>query len=184
MNKDDLLKVFNFPLFEKHISFNVYAGDIVVLYGQNGSGKTTLLKKIALSKNFPNKDIQILCNTAYLGHKFGIKMTQTVNDYLSFSLEIAHAPLTDIDYFLNRYQLNGNQKISNLSFGQIQKVGLIRILLSKKQLWILDEPFSNVDQKSQNLFLHDLEQHLSFQGAAIIATHDTIPITHESVCLS
>lgn len=187
MNKSLFLKVQNLNMFKNKISFSIFSSDIVVIYGQNGSGKTTILKKIALSKPFANDNIiQMMCTSSYLGHKFGIKKYDTVREFLDFSHLISGVKntISEMDYFLNRYCLDGNKKIADLSFGQIQKVGLIRVLLSKKELWILDEPFSNIDNSSQALFLHDLEQHLSFQGAALIATHDVIPLIHESIYLS
>lgn len=173
MSGDVLLRVMDFSVFEKHISFDVKPGDVVVLYGKNGSGKTTLLKKIGLGGVFPCAQILSFCSVSYLGHVFGVQGIQTPLDYLSLSFDISKSPKKKLSYFLDRYEIDGHKKISDLSFGQIQKIGLIRVLLSEKQLWILDEPFSNIDQKSQDLFLFDLRYHLSLQGAAICATHDS-----------
>ena len=150
---------------------------LIIVYGENGCGKTTLLKKIALSNIFPDKNVQLECEVAYLGHKFGIKHQQTINDYLFFCLGIIDKS------YLTRYNLKQNARIQDISFGQIQKVGLVRVLMSKKPLWILDEPFSNVDENSKNLFLEDLSQYLSSGGAAIIASHETFSLPHESVYL-
>lgn len=184
MSGDILLRVADFPVFEKRISFDVKQGDVVALYGENGSGKTTLLKKIGLYEVFPCPQILSFCSVSYLGHVFGVQRFQTPFDYLNLSLDISKSSKENLSYFLDRYEIDGGRKISDLSFGQIQKIGLIRVLLSGKQLWLLDEPFSNIDQKSQDLFLSDLNQHLSLQGGVICATHDTFPLAHEGVYLS
>ncbi len=155
----------------------LFPSSLVVVYGPNGSGKTTLLKKIALSHVFPGENIQIEFPAAYLGHKFGTKLSQSVKDYLLFCLG-AMDPA-----YLTRYSLKEDAKIGELSFGQIQKVGLIRILMSKEPIWILDEPLAHVDEVSKNLFLEDLNAYLASGGAAIIASHDTFPLPHESIYL-
>ncbi len=183
MSDDILLKIVDFPIFKNYISFDVWQGNVIVLYGENGSGKTTFLRKIGLCGVFAYPQIMSFSSMAYLGHVFGVHTQQTSLDYLRLSLDILKISQDNIFYFLDRYEIDGYKKISDLSFGQIQKIGIVRVLLSKKQLWLLDEPFSNIDQKSEILFLSDLEKHLSLQGALICATHDKFPLAHEGVYL-
>ena len=73
MSDDILLRVINFPVFDRCVSFDVEKGTVVVLYGKNGSGKTTLLRKIALEKVFACSQIFSFCDVSYLGHVFGVQ---------------------------------------------------------------------------------------------------------------
>ena len=183
MNKELYLKINHFLIFDQPFSFSCFSGDLHILYGKNGSGKTTLLRNIALSTTFKNPAIHLQTSIAYLGDKFGLKLNETVMDHLNFFAS-PHAIEGDIPYFLDRYTIRPNAIVQNLSFGQMQKVGLIRVLLSRSNLWILDEPLSHLDDQSRLLFIDDMQSHMSFGGAILISTHDTIPLLHESIILS
>ena len=183
MNKELYLKVTSFPIFDQPFSFSCFSGDLHILYGKNGSGKTTLLRNIALSKTFENSSVNLQTSVSYLGDKFGLKLNESVSDHLNFFAS-PHAIKGDMPYFLDRYTIASAAIVQNLSFGQMQKVGLIRVLLSRSNLWILDEPLSHLDDQSRLLFIDDMQSHLSFGGAILMSTHDKIPLLHESIILS
>ena len=67
--------------------------------------------------------------------------------------------------------------VAALSRGQRQRAAWMRVLSCSAQIWLLDEPFTGLDQAGRLLMAVQLEQHLSQQGVAVIATHHALPKT-------
>jgi heme exporter protein A len=63
-----------------------------------------------------------------------------------------------------------------LSAGQTHRLGLARLLVSKRRIWLLDEPVASLDADGEKLVSELLKAHLGSGGAAIVATHHDIPI--------
>ena len=142
-------------------TISVSNGEILFIKGANGSGKTTLLKKIAT---------QYAPQCHYIGHKNAIKPLLTVSEncqyHTTFSqIEIKKALVT---LGLTPY---ANQLTKNLSWGQQRRLALARVLLSKQNLWILDEPEAGLDHKARETLAQMINQHLDSAGQVVIATH-------------
>ncbi|MEM9967114.1 MAG: heme ABC exporter ATP-binding protein CcmA [Pseudomonadota bacterium] len=154
------------------LSFTLCAGKALVLNGPNGSGKTTLLRAIAglhpvLSGSISaSEDI-----LAYSGHADGIKSMLTVSENLRFWAQVFGT--SDIIHAVSSYGLEPlkTRLAGALSAGQKRRLGLARLLVTGRPLWILDEPTVSLDQKAVALFAQTIEQHLAAGGAALIATH-------------
>ena len=64
-----------------------------------------------------------------------------------------------------------NTKVGNLSAGQKRRVGLARLGLTGRQVWLLDEPTISLDETSVKIFENIIKDHILEDGCALIATH-------------
>ncbi len=164
------------------LSFQVAAGEALLLTGPNGAGKTTLLKTIAgflspLSGRITlasAADEQPIAERAhYVGHLNGVRATLTVEEnarfwaqYLGGSEGRAHAAL-------ERFGLASLTGIPTgyLSAGQKRRLALARLLLAHRPLWLLDEPSSSLDASSTRVLAGVLDEHIAAGGMVLAATH-------------
>jgi len=165
-----------------HLAFSVSPGEIVQIMGPNGSGKTTLLRVLAGLSTAYDGSLQRSTSASliYLGHKPGIKAMlsplENLRWYVASSLS-SHlsSQKTDDDILraLARWQLQGyeHQPCYQLSAGQQQRVALSRLLLSDAALWLLDEPFTAIDQSGVSQLESLLLAHADQGGAVILTSH-------------
>lgn len=154
------------------LSLTLNAGEVLVLRGPNGSGKTTLLRTLAGLQpplagtvSLPPEAI------AYGAHADGLKAQLTVAENLSFWASVHGA--TDIAPALERMNLAAlaTRPAANLSAGQKRRLGLARLLVTGRPIWLLDEPTVSLDVASVALFASAVRAHVEGGGAALIATH-------------
>jgi len=159
------------PLIEG-LSFAVASGEALVLRGPNGSGKTTLLRTLAGLQ--PALKGEITCPPeamAYAAHADGLKSTLTVAENLTFWAAIhGQAGIGAALTAMNLTDLAGRQA-QHLSAGQKRRLGLARLLVTRRWLWVLDEPTVSLDADSVALFAGVVRRHLAAGGAALLATH-------------
>lgn len=154
------------------LTFSVGAGQALVLRGPNGSGKTTLLRTLAgLQPSVAgtldlNPDV-----VAYAAHADGLKSTLTVAENLDFWAEAYGGPSPDTAIAALDLAALTRRRAGELSAGQKRRLGLARLLVTGRPLWLLDEPTVSLDTASVALFAGVVRQHLASGGAAIIATH-------------
>ena len=147
-------------------------GQAGILRGPNGVGKTTLLR--ALAGLLPVDSGKIECSLediCYSGHADGVKPTLTVQENLEFWANIFGSP--SISEVAEKFMIIDllNSKAGNLSAGQKRRVGLSRLGLTGRQVWLLDEPTVSLDETSVKIFENIIKDHISVGGCALIATH-------------
>ncbi len=154
------------------VSFTLSSGQILLLSGPNGSGKTTLLRTLAGlqpalagSISMPPEAI------AYGAHADGLKTTLSVAENLAFWASIYRTG--DISAVLTRFNLAAlaDRPAANLSAGQKRRLGLARLLVTGRPVWLLDEPTVSLDTASVALFADAVRDHVASGGAALIASH-------------
>ncbi len=151
------------------------------IYGENGSGKTSLLKMIAGITQPTEGEVDydplfdMNNDIFYIGHKYGLKSELTVYQNLQYTLNFSNNTGQSTieseleDYSMKRYM---NTQVRNLSHGQKKIVSLVQLTLISNRLWILDEPFTGLDESKINLLLAKMDKHVDGMGTVIITSHD------------
>ena len=164
------------------VSFELAAGQALILRGPNGVGKTTLLRTIAglqpaLSGEVTGAEDQI----AYAAHSDGLKAMLSVHENLTFWAEVFGQ--SDIEPALEAFDLNdlAERLAGTLSAGQKRRLGLARLLVTARPIWVLDEPTVSLDTASVDMFGRAVRTHLQNGGMALIATHIDLGLTDAKV---
>lgn len=162
------------------VNFTLEAGRVLILRGPNGSGKTTLLRCLAGLQPPLAGDISVPPEAiAYGAHADGLKTTLSVGENLEFWANTYG--FAGIETALTQFNLGGlvERPAGNLSAGQKRRLGLARLLVTGRAIWLLDEPTVSLDQASVRLFADAVRAHVAKGGAALIATHIDLGIDAE-----
>ncbi|MFC6760350.1 heme ABC exporter ATP-binding protein CcmA [Sulfitobacter porphyrae] len=154
------------------LSLALVPGQALILRGPNGAGKTTLLRSIAgLQPPLSGRIEGAQDRVAYAAHADGLKAMLSVTENLAFWARIFGT--SDITPALDAFDLHGlaDRLAGTLSAGQKRRLGLARLLVTGRPLWVLDEPTISLDTGAVALFAAALRAHLARGGAALIATH-------------
>ena len=166
------------------LSFDLMAGQALRLQGRNGIGKTTLLRCLAgLQPALAGRVVMAADSLAYAGHADGVKLQLTVLENLRFWADIFGC--WDIERALQAFELGplSDRLAGTLSAGQRRRLGLARLLLTNRPLWLLDEPTVSLDDASVTLFAAAVYDHLQAEGAVLIASHIDLGLPAEVLAL-
>jgi len=176
----------------RDVAFRVDAGRALAVTGSNGSGKTTLLRILAgLSAPAAGTvrwngaamrpfDARLREAVAFAGHSPALKDELTAAENLESLAALAGANVTrdEIAEALERVALSRQRGLPArvLSQGQRRRIGLARLRVVRKPLWVLDEPVTALDRDGTALMTAMLGEHLERGGCAVIATHQAIAL--------
>lgn len=180
----------NRVLFQ-NLGFTISAGGMLMIAGKNGSGKTTLLKMLSIlidmnekgqifwnkeQINRKNKDI-FWQNIAYFGHKIEIYTHLTVLQNLQFWAKLRKTEMM-IQPVMEIFKLHHvlNIKCCKLSCGWQKRVSLAKLMLFDAVLWILDEPFVNLDNEAQEILWNVLRSRAEQNGIVLFSNNCKIDI--------
>ena len=154
------------------VGFTLAAGTAMILRGPNGIGKTTLLRTLAgLQPALAGRITAPPESLTYAAHADGLKATLSVAENLAFWAAVHGTEA--VEAALERMNLTSlrDRRAANLSAGQKRRLGLARLLVSGRAIWLLDEPTVSLDTASVALFGAVVRSHLAAGGAALMATH-------------
>ncbi|MEO7065965.1 MAG: cytochrome c biogenesis heme-transporting ATPase CcmA [Rhodanobacter sp.] len=168
------------------LNFQLRAGELALVEGANGSGKTTLLRVLAgllhvgagelfwhgeaLQRDLCSGDI------LFLGHQLGLKADLSPRENLRIARGLygqrvdATIPAVLTEVGLSGYE---DEPTRRLSAGQKKRAALARLLLLPAALWLLDEPYANLDRVGIDLVNRLLKWHAHAGGAALVSSHGT-----------
>lgn len=175
------------------------AGQALMLRGHNGAGKSSLLRCLAGllpwrtgSLRWRDKALAPGAATyqqqlAYMGHQAGMSDALTGLENLRFSLELMAVPwnAARVQAVLQALSLMdaASRPFGRLSQGQRRRLGLARVLLCERTLWLLDEPDNCLDAQGEQYLGQALEQHLAAGGMAVVASHRNLMLPASSLLL-
>jgi heme exporter protein A len=167
------------------LSFRLGAGQAAALRGPNGVGKSTLLRQLAGLIPVAGGDAQLgtvsLANdqqgfqeqTAYAGHLDAVKPALSVGENLMLWAGIHGKDMARANAALARFGMEGiaTRPAAQCSAGQMRRLGLARLLIADRPLWLLDEPTVSLDKDATALVADLVREHIAAGGMALIATH-------------
>ena len=164
------------------VGFTLAPGAALVLRGPNGIGKTTLLRTLAGLQPPVRGRIGLPPEAiAYAAHADGLKATLTVTENLAFWAAVHGTG--GVAAAVDRMNLAAlaDRPAANLSAGQKRRLGLARLLVSGRPVWMLDEPTVSLDAASVALFADVVRGHLAAGGSALMATHIDLGLAEAQV---
>jgi heme exporter protein A len=175
----------------KGVSLRLEPGELVHVRGPNGTGKTTLLR-VASGLLRPEQGsvawggraiaevrAEYQAALAYASHEPALKNDLTGLENLRFTVGLKR-PVTDQELrtALERagVAVCADLPARVLSAGQRRRVTMARVLAVRACVWLLDEPFTNLDAAGVHLLMQILDEHLSLGGSALVVAHQAISL--------
>ena len=178
-------------IFE-NINLSLGSGKILGLKGKNGSGKTSLIKTILCileptsgqyileGKNLEKNLYDFYNNVTYIADKTSSLKQLTVNENIKIWKNIFLSKINNdqIEKILHILKLDSykNKKTNILSLGETKKLELLRLIIENKKIWILDEPFTNLDTEAVDVIKQTFEDHCRKEGSIIFSSHQNVQI--------
>jgi len=188
----DVRKAFGATQVIHGVSIDIVDGEFVILVGPSGCGKSTLLRMVAGLENVTGGEIRIgerVVNDvppkerdiAMVFQNYALYPHMTVADNMAFSLKLRSAPKSEIEervkkaadilglgHLLDRYP-------RQLSGGQRQRVAMGRAIVRDPQVFLFDEPLSNLDAKLRVQMRTEIKElHQRLKTTTVYVTHDQI----------
>jgi heme exporter protein A len=166
----------------RDLSFEVRSGEMMKLVGPNGSGKSSLLRQIAgllelndgsLMVSGGGERTEVATQALYAGHLDAVKAPLSVYENLRFWADFYDSPQTRVQMALEGFSLDRLSTLPAdvLSAGQKKRLGLARLLVTDRPLWLLDEPTVSLDTASIANLGELMKAHLARGGVILSATH-------------
>ncbi len=188
----DLNKMYDDVHAVKDVNLNILDKEFVVLVGPSGCGKSTTLRMIAGLEEITSGDIQIgnrVVNDlppkdrdiAMVFQNYALYPHMTVYDNMAFGLKMRKFPKAEIQKRVqDAAEILGIQELlkrkpRQLSGGQRQRVAVGRAIVRHPQVFLFDEPLSNLDAKLRVQMRVELKRlHNRLETTAIYVTHDQV----------
>lgn len=180
---------------ERHVlqglSFDIHPRQALHISGRNGTGKTTLLR-VACGLLRPEQGRVIWCGQpisriradfqralAYASHEPALKGDLTALENLRFMIGLKRrASVAQLLGYLERTGVRAcaDLPVRVLSAGQRRRVAMARVLGSEASLWLLDEPFTNLDSGGSAILAGLIAEHVKGGGMAVVVAHHELEL--------
>ena len=185
-------KAFGSVQIIKGVDISINDGEFVILVGPSGCGKSTLLRMLAGLENITSGEIAIggrVVNNvppkerdiAMVFQNYALYPHMTVKDNMAFSMKLRNAPQAEIDERVNKAaKILGLMPLlerypRQLSGGQRQRVAMGRAIVRDPQVFLFDEPLSNLDAKLRVQMRSEIKElHQRLKTTTVYVTHDQI----------
>ncbi len=170
------------------LEFATGSGELLHITGANGTGKTSLLRVICgltlpetgevrwRGRPVSRQRSDFHAELTYVGHRESLKADLSAVENLSFELglrrDLAEEEMQQALDVVGLSRATG-VPVRSLSAGQKRRVALARCLLTRAPLWILDEPYTNLDVAGRELVDQLMTQHLETGGQVLLVAHQS-----------
>ena len=186
----DVRKSFGSVAVIHGVDLEVEAGEFVVFVGPSGCGKSTLLRMIAGLEEVSDGEIEIggrevtdldpsQRGIAMVFQSYALYPHMSVRDNLGFGLKMANAPKTEIDRQVSeaarilKIEMLLERRPGQLSGGQRQRVAIGRAIVRKPDVFLFDEPLSNLDAELRvSMRIEIARLHRELGNTMVYVTHD------------
>jgi heme exporter protein A len=174
------------------VSLTLDPGELLQVAGPNGTGKTTLLRvacgllrpeqgRVAwCGRSISGIRPQFLSALVYAAHEPALKGDLTALENLRYLVGLKRSVRTaELEAALERTGVAACARlpVRVLSAGQRRRVALARVLAMRSPLWMLDEPFTNLDAAGSALVTDLLREHVGAAGMALVVAHHEIALS-------
>jgi len=169
---------------QSNLSGSLASGQALTLRGPNGCGKTTLLRSLCGLSLPETGEIRwqgellsrvrtdYYAHMAYSGHSNGLKSDLSTRENLSFAARLGKRERDHAELLLGlNLQDCADIPVRSLSAGQRRRASLAAVLASGTELWVLDEPYTNLDRAGCEWLGQRLNAHISNGGLLLLAAH-------------
>ena len=171
------------------VGFAAPEATLIVLHGHNGTGKTSLLHMLAglklpsngliswkgeeISRAIKNHNLDV----TFIGHESMVKPELTVMENINFWARLG-GDKKSLGFALEKFGLEKyvDTKCGELSKGWQKRVVLSRLVFCQADLWVLDEPYNNLDHEVSKLLDTLIAEKISVGGIVILSSHMYVPI--------
>ncbi len=170
----------------KGVSLSLGPGQLLHVSGPNGTGKTTLLRVICgllrpeqgevswRGRSIARVRDEYQAILAYASHEPALKGDLTALENLRFAVGLKRrVTAAELRASLQRTGVEDCADLPArvLSAGQRRRVAMARVLAMRASLWLLDEPFTNLDAAGTDLMASVLRSHVEGGGSALVVAH-------------
>ena len=192
INLSNIIKQFGDTQTIHNVNLSIESGEFVVFVGPSGCGKSTLLRMIAGLEEISGGELkikdQIMNDTppsqrgvAMVFQSYALYPHMTVAENMGYSLKVKKTPKEEIDkkvaLVAKALQLECllERKPAQLSGGQRQRVAIGRAIIRDPDVFLFDEPLSNLDAELRvDMRLHIAKLHKELQSTMVYVTHDQV----------
>ncbi len=192
---NNLTKYYGSAVGVQNINFTVNQGEIFGFLGPNGAGKTSTIRMLLdlsrpssgeikiFDREIYKNSLEIRKRCGYLPGSFSAYSDMSAIDFLNFAASMRKTEPTLQKSLIDRFQLSRgdlSKKVKQLSFGMLQKIGIIQAFFHQPDLLILDEPTNGLDPLMQEEF-YLLLRETQNEGKTIFFSSHNLPEV-EKVC--
>jgi heme exporter protein A len=173
------------------VSLDVHRGELMHVSGPNGTGKTTLLRVVSgllrpekgsvawQGRSIAATAAEYQGALAYASHEPALKSDLTALENLRFTVGLKRrVTVAELRSSLERTGVGtcADLPARVLSAGQRRRVAMARVLAFRADLWLLDEPYTNLDGSGSSLLSALLAEHVGQGGVALVVAHHDLKV--------